>query len=214
MPADSFGPIVGPHTIQAAIIGVLSQPPQDGQAALIVYTLAELERENDLPARTIPVPPAEDSYYGGDDFNSWVEALLPSIIVNTQPVGAPERHEGGEYGQWFESQVAAVVQGDDEDQAHLIAQLYGAAVMKAVLAFGSLGGVADETHMTGAPKTEFTDNPARVFQRSVTTFQSYVQPIVISGAVPPTWAYDPYAVPGDYPEITSTHVNFTAETDE
>ena len=202
--AGTFGPLVGLENVKQAIITLLSQPPTGGDTPLVVYYLAEIERQHGLAARTLTQPPSPDSYYGGIDHLSWDESLLPSIIVITQPTGSPERYGDGTYGQWFESQVAAVVQGNDEDDAQMIAAHYGSALTGALLENGDLGGIADKTELAEAAKLEFLEDPAtRVFARAVVTVRSFVEPIAGDLDSPTNWPTDPYT-PSSQPPVAET----------
>lgn len=205
-----FGGIVGLENVKQAIITMLSEIPLNGQAPLFVYYLAAVERKNGLPPATLPVPPSSDSYYGGIDFESWNEGFFPSVIVVTQPVGAPERRGDGTYGQWFESKIGALVQGDDETNAQMRAAHYGIAITAAILEQGALGGIATKTILTGASEIEFLEDPAtRTLARSVTTFHSFVDRIVGEYDRPLSWAFDPYATPEPDPEVQTVDVQFT-----
>lgn len=205
-----YGPLIGVENVRLAIVDLLRTPPSGGDAPLLVYYLAEVERQNGLKAQTLPAPPNTDSYYAGADFESWDEGSLPSIIVMSEPTGTAERHERGTYGQWFESQIAAVIRGDDEDQAQTFAAHYGTAIEGAILQRGSLGGIATKTNLVSSADVELLTDPAsRVFARSVVKVQSYIQPLVVEYDGPGVWPSSPYVEPSDRPVVAKTAVTFT-----
>lgn len=216
----SFGPLVGVENVKQGILSVLSGTPPEGQAPLLVYYLAEIERQNGLVARTLTVPPSADSYYGGVDFLSWDESYLPSIIVVTEPEdGAPERDGEGYYGQWFQSQIAAVVKADTptatneqlEAAAQAFASFYGTAIAGAILHYGSLGDVAQRTQLVGLPRVEALENDTpRTFARAVVTIRSFVQPLVGDMTGPSSYDFDPYATPPLPVTVSTFDTVFTA----
>lgn len=205
------GVLAGAETVKQATITLLSTPPTGAPAPLIVYYLAEVERQAGLRPGTLPTPPAPESFYSGADFESWAQDLLPSIIVVADPIEDPERFGDGTIGQWFEMQIAAVVQGDDENVAQMIAAHYGTAIMGAVMQSGDLGGVANGTELTAAPKVELLEqNMSRRFARSVLTVRTYLDQIVatlIGPAGPVNWPTDPYTPPDGWPTVETVNID-------
>lgn len=210
------GILAGAETVKQATITLLSAPPTDvnGEVAgspLIVYYLAEVERQAGLRPGTLPTPPAPDSYYGGVDFESWNEDLLPSIIVVVDPIDEPAPFGDGTIGHWFEMQIGVVVQADSEDAAQMIASHYGTAIMGAVLQSGDLGGVANGTELTLAAKVELLeDEENRLFAKSVLTVRTYLDQIVarfIGPAGPVSWPTDPYTPPPDWPTAETVTID-------
>ena len=204
-----FGTLVSRSAIDQAILTLLSQPPTGGSAPLIVYYLAEIERQLDLVAQTLPVPPGPSSYRSEVDFDTFQAEWLPLIGVDSQPTGQAERHEGGEYGQWYEVRVAAIVADDDEDRARMFADAYGIATAAAILQNGSLGGVASRTVLTRAPDVEYVNPDVRQVSRATVTLQTYVQPVVVDGAgaaKPVAWPASPYSVPAGWPDVATVTV--------
>lgn len=210
------GVLAGAETVKQATIQLLSSPPTDvngdavGTTPLIVSYLAEVERQAGLRPGTLPTPPAADSFYGGVDFESWTQDLLPSIVVVADPVEEPIRFGTGAIGQWFEMQIAAVVQGDNEDAAQAIAAHYGTAIMGAVMQSGYLDG----TELTVAPKVELLeDNMGRVFAMSVLTVRAFLEQVVdaFTGPAPPVdWPSDPYTPPPDWPTVETVSIDVEA----
>lgn len=204
---DVFGPLISRSSIDQAILNLLSTPPETGAAALILYYLAAVERQMELPARTLPQPPGPSSYRSEVDFETFQAEWLPLIGVDSQPTGRIERHEGGEYGQWYETRVAVIVGDDDEDLARMFADAYAIAVAAAILQNGSLGGIATETRLVNAPIVEYVNPDVRQVSRATVTLQTYVQPILIEYAGKPvSWPADPYGIPTGYPEVQTVDV--------
>lgn len=204
------GVLAGSETVKQAALGVLSTPPAASTKPLIVYYLAEVERQAGLSPGTIPVPPAPDSFYGGVDFESWEQVLLPSIVVVADPVDAPDRFGDGTVGQWYEVQIGSIVTGDTEDAAQDLAAYYGTAVMGAILQNGDLGGVANQTEVTTAAKVELVEDATRAFARSVLTVRTYLDQIVSTydgPAAPVSWPSDPYTPPADAPTVETVTID-------
>jgi hypothetical protein len=208
----TFGPIIGQDIVKQAVVALLSQPPADGaDAPLLVYYLAQLERVEGLAARTLTSPPAPDSYYPAVDLESWDESMLPSVMVIAEPTGNPERHGDGTYAQWYAVQVGAVVEGDDEPSAQLLAERYGAAMCSALIENGSLGGVAERTVLTASPKVEFVPDTPRTFAQIVLTIETLLDAVVSDETGPPTWANDPYDQPAAPETVQTTGFTVVAE---
>jgi hypothetical protein len=205
---EVYGPLVARGNVESAALATLSQPPEGGFQPLIVYYLAAVERANGLPPKTLRVPPGERSYLGGIDFETYGGDQLPTLIAVAQPVNAPERDGGGEYGQWFELQVAAVVSAESEDDARSLADSYGIAATALILQHGALGGLAVKTNLNDFPRTEFVDPDDRRLMRSVAGFHVLVQPVVTERYRPLSFGPDPYADPGYCPEVETVTTTF------
>jgi len=189
-PEDAFGAIVGRDQVAQAVAGMLSQ-------WLPVY-IAEIERQRGLMPRTLPLPPNADitaldtSYQIGVDLETWTLAETPVIIVVTQPTGTPTRFDLGFYGCWYESQIAVIVQAEDEQSAIQQADWYGAAVMACALQQGSLGGVVSKTLLVEPARTEFVNPAVRNVARAVVTVHHWVGNIVDESRGPLSPPSDPY----------------------
>jgi hypothetical protein len=170
----SVGPLVAPWNVEQAAIVTLRD-------RLFTY-LAEVERQNDLEIGTLPRPPADESFYGGIDFDSFQQDELPAVIVSANPTGDPVREEG--YLQRYDVRVAAVVLGADEDVARMHAGLYAAACAGIIVHHGSLGGLAENSHMTAAPAVEFPDPDERRLVRGTCGFSTWVMPILAEDGDP------------------------------
>jgi hypothetical protein len=212
---DVFGSIISRGDVERAVLRLLRTPPEGSTYPLLVYYLAERERQAGLPARTLPVPPAPESFRGTLDFTAYVQDLCPMVLAVVQPVGAPERLEGATYGQWYDVQLGAVIVGTDEDSTRALADEYAASIMAAVLQQGSLGGFAIKTDLSAAPKTEFFDPKQRRLVRSIVGFRTQVAPIVGEWGGPSRLVPlgpDPYAEPGVLPTVESVDVTLDALT--
>jgi hypothetical protein len=209
-----FETLVGQPTVELATIGVL-------RAWLPIY-LAEVERQHSLTAQTLTRPPVPESYVGGLDFLGWQEDRCPTVIVVANPVGEPERTASAGYSQAFEVQVSAVVIGDSEDEARALAGHYGTAIQGAIVQQGSLGGLAQRTVMTAAPRVEFQDPDQRRLAVAAATFHTFVDPIVSEDAGPdtttppdsPHYGGSPDAPFTDWPTVQTPHVSVTAQPTE
>ena len=192
--------LIGRQNVEQATIAVL-------QEWLDEY-LAEVEQQNGLEQGSTPRPPADSSYHGGLDFLTFMQEQMPEVIVACQAAGEAERLGSGDYNQVFELQVAAIVSGQDEDTARLYADLYGAAVMGALLQTKNLGGIADRVRMVEFPRTEFIDPKLRQLAQSVQTLHVAVSQVVNDLAGPPS-----QPAPGPVPVVTSTNLEIVGVPD-
>jgi hypothetical protein len=198
--SDSFGPFVSRAEVEQAILNTLQTPPAGTGYPALVYYLAQAERLAGQPAHTFDAPPS-GSYRASIDFTRYVADELPLLIVVVKPEGRPERYERGQYSQWFDVQVAAVVKGDDEDAARAVADAYGVAVANLITQDGGLGPNRDntgrfavKTNLEGFPDVEFEESAtsSRNVLRTVVTFRTCVVTVLIETG-PPSFPQDPYA---------------------
>lgn len=209
---DALGPLIDRFHVEHAVLDTLRKPPVDGGKPRIAYYLADVERQRGLKARSLPLPPAEESYRGGMDFETFKEDQFPLLIAVVKPDGPPIPLDTlRTYGQGFSVQVAATVDAETEDEARALADRYGIAVAGAILAHGSLGIGATNTSLTGFPDPEFPDVDMRAIIRSIVTFTTYIAPVIDGSATPWSWSTDPYQIPSDWPEIKETNVTVQAE---
>ena len=193
-----YGTLTSRSQVKQAVVNLLSQPPTNANTGLpasaspmLVYYLAELERQMGLNPHAIPIPPGPASYRVGIDFETWKADDSPLLIVNAQPSGdAVPLTSLGEYVQSYQIQVAAIVESadGDQDEVGLLADLYGTAIMGALIKNGNLGtrttdaGVTEpfalKTRLISAPRTEFQSPTNRRFARSVTIVESLIPHIV------------------------------------
>jgi hypothetical protein len=198
--SDSFGPFVSRADVEHAVLNTLQTPPAGTGYPALVYYLAEAERLAGQPAHTFDMPPS-GSYRASLDFTRYIADGLPLLIVVVKPTGRPERYERGQYSQWFDVQVAAVVKGDDEDAARALADAYGVAIANLIEQSGGLGPNRDstgrfaiKTNLEAFPDVEFEESAtsSRNVLRTVVTFQTCVAPVLIETG-PPSFPQDPYA---------------------
>lgn len=216
--ASPFGPLVSRQDVQQAVLATLQE--------WIISYLAEVERQEQLPARTIPTPGLQDpvnpvSFRGSLDFARYKGDELPMLIVVVQPVGSAERQQQGVYLQWYESQVAAIVQdADQEILAEQLADWYGKALLGLLTQQGALGTRTDpveglvpfsiKTVLASSPRTEFPDPTDRKLARSVCTIRTLV-PVVDESQGPRVPPLDPYALPAGWPTITSIEIQLQSQ---
>jgi hypothetical protein len=190
MSASPIGTLVSRQNIEQAYINLLKT------WITSTYLLDVAAQNNITPA--LPNPPLPESYYGGVDGQSWQEIALPSLIVLAQPDGDPQLRGSGDYSQWYEVQVLALVKGDDpnfEDDARALADWYAIAILGAVLQNGDLNGLAVQTLLVEPGRTEFVDDDRREFAQSTVTFKTLIDSVVNRNYSPPAPGYPQSAVP-------------------
>lgn len=216
-----FGAVVSRDEIERNVLSLFSTPPPTSSYPLIVYYLAEVERQLGLAARTLPVPPGTNSYRGGLDYNTFTEEWAPQITVIAEPISPVEREEDGKYGCWFSIQVAALVTEGDEDSARTLADRYGAALMMCLAGNAGLGTRTDFTDgssvaftnqaiLQDAPETTFPNPRMRRLCQSTLSMRAYISPIVTEPG-PLTFNADPYTDQANWPTITTVDIQLQAE---
>lgn len=206
MSVSSIGQIVSRGQVEQAVVTTL-------QVWLETY-LAEVERQNAIQVGSTLRPPSTDAdIYGSLDVFLFEDQNTPALIVTVQPFGDAESPGNGVWDQWFDVQVRAVVAIADasaQGEAHVraIADLYGAAVMAAVMqdrgtVAGTLATVAQRTRMVSTPTTEFVDEELRNVQMAVCRFRSLVQSVVDEMQAPAAPVPDT-STPPPWPTVTST----------
>lgn len=205
----TFGTITSLYQVEQAVLSTLQTPPPGGTGPLLIYYLAEVERQNNLAAQTLPVPPGPSSYRGGVDASTMMAEWFPMVTVVAQPVGAPNYLDRYTVGQTYRVMLHATVGDDNEDTARMIADHYGAALAKLLIDFGNLGGVATNTRMTASPSTALLDAQARQVLRSTVTFETMIAP-AFTVQTPETWPASPYTVPTAWPTVQAVDVTVSA----
>lgn len=215
---NEYGPAVSQHQIEQAVIALLEGVPADGEAPLIVYYLAEQERQNGLDQQSLEQP---GMYRGGTDFEQWKGDESPLIIVVVKTLGSPERLDTVQYRQDFQVQVAAVIEKETEGEARRNTSLYGVALMKLVSDHGSIGPnpydpsvrLATHTEITGYPIADFAVNAqtARNIMRAVVTFNMRVAPVVAQGG-PLSFTGSPYTSPESWPSVETVRFTVSGES--
>lgn len=206
---DGFGTIVSRYQVEQAVLTVLQSTPPGGSGPLIVYYLAEVERQNGLAAQTLPIPPGQNSYRGGVDGDTLMAEWFPMITVIAQPSGKANYLDRYTVEQTYSIKILATVGDDDEDTARMISDHYGAAIAKALIDFGSLGGIATGTRLVDSPSVAPLDSQARQVLRSTVTFETLIAP-VFTTQTPEVWPASPYATPTDWPAVQTVDITVTA----
>ena len=215
---ETFGGFVVRDEVAQAVVNLLQTPPPGSAYPLIVYHLATVERKQGLQPSSLAQPA---TYRTGLDFENWQGANLPMLSVVAQPTGQAERYSNetgeGVYGQWYEIQVAAIVEdptSGDETTAQQLADRYGAAVMLCLTQNGGLGNPAaftiEKTVLTSAPRTDLIPDAQRWLAMSVTTIRSFVEQVVQESG-PISFGPDPYTAPAGWPTITTVDVQLQAD---
>lgn len=215
---DIFGPLIGAHAVRRTVINLLREyPANGGTAPLLVYYLAEVERQNSMAPQTLGQP---GTYRGGTDWTVWDDDDLPAVIVTAKPIGAPEYLDQSDIGQWMQIQVGCVVKRETEAEARVHADSWGIALTGAILQNRGLGPNPYDSSQRLATETELTDYPdadfavdattSREIMRSVATFRSLIAPVLTAWNGPTQYADAPYDFPGNWPEITDVNVDLTA----
>jgi hypothetical protein len=203
------------------LLGELHSTQQLEDAALSVLRewlplfLAEVERQHSLTVGTIPRPPGDDFYFGGNDFNTSL-GNLPSVIVVVKPAETEPEVSSRFYTQEYDLQVACTIEGEDETEARRNASLYGAATML-FAEIGGMEGLAERTTMTKAPRTEFvsSDPSQRRLQRSVVGFSTWIPQLVQQLGPPETLKEagiePPELEPQPFPQVEDVNVTVTVD---
>lgn len=215
---SEFGPITPvAWTVEQGVLSTLQNPPPPNfnvtpTLPRFVYYLAEYERQNGLPAKSLGQPPGPKSYRGGVDANTMMPEWFPMLHVQAQPQRTAERVAPTEYVQWYDFAIVATAGDDDEDRARMVAGAYAAAAGLCVLQKGDLGIGATSTVMTRMPNTELL-NPDDVRQvvRSTVQFQTLIA-LVAQQNGPNQWPLDPYATPPEWVEVESIGIDVIAES--
>lgn len=214
---DLYGPIIAQMQLERAVLDLLQGVPADGEAPLIVYYLAEVERQAGLRPQILDKPA---TFRGGTDLNRWQTDQSPLVIAVAKAQGSPERIDTTQYKQLFQVQVATILKMESEDYARRYASLYGAAVMKLIADHGAIGPnpydstvkLGTHTEITGYPIPEFAvdDTTSRNIMRAVVTFTTLVSPILSQGG-PLTFTGSPYEPAGNWPDVATVDVTVTAQ---
>jgi hypothetical protein len=210
---DPIGPSVGPFTLERAILTLLQTPPAGGAAPLLVYYLADQERQLGLPAKTLPTPSGPESYIGGIDADSFTDDLLPAVHVVVTPSGTPKKLDMDTYSQAWQVVLTATADGigadNEETGARITAACYGTALSLLIAQNGALGIDATHTVITRSPDSSWVDPTTRSLARSSVTFETLTAPSLTFPG-PTSWPSDPYTTPPPYPQISTVDVTVDA----
>lgn len=194
--ASAYGTAVGRGDLEAHVIQTLRD--------WIVPYIADYERQHNIRARALPVPPTPESIHGGVDWETFSGELFPQIIVIVQPTGTIERFdEDGTYGSWFTVEVGAVVSFEgDQDQTRRLGDIYGSCLQKLVPQQGAFGKQPDEetdfatrTRLLEPYRLDFQDETVRDIIRATVAAETFLDGLVSDYAGPNVPPADPYATP-------------------
>jgi hypothetical protein len=173
MTEDPFGPIIGVEdVVQAAVTVLRNWTPQ---------YLFDQETKAGLQIRQIPRPPTPESYHGGLDWESWIGAQSPEVMVIAKPTGKPELSSHG-YTQAYSLEVGCLCIGPGglfaeraEDDARIMASYLGAGSM---LLVQQPPGLFQRLRLVGAPDPSFPDPERRAIVQIVTGYEVWVDQII------------------------------------
>lgn len=189
-----FKDIKGGHTLELQVKVVL-------QRWLPTY-LAEVERQHDLDAGTLPRP---RSWKRTNEFNKWPEDQIPAIIIISPGlVGKPIRH-GKQYHGKFALAVAALVSGREPGVARDVAGLYTAAIRACLLQRRSLEGFARGTDWVQERYDDIRSTESRNLASGQCVFEVELENVVSWGVGPITPSeppIDPNVPFEDWPLVT------------
>ncbi len=186
----------------------------------IIAYVADYEAERGLPPRTLPIPPTSDSIHGSLDFTTFIQDLLPELIVVAQPLGEVERYgDDGTYGAWYDIGVAAVVQVEgDQNLARAMADAYGTALQKLLPQQGAFGTNPDgtpfatRTRLTNAYSLTFPDATVRDVVRATVVARTYIYQLAEDFEGPRVPPLNPYGDPAPWPDANRVEVNVVEAT--
>jgi len=172
--AGIFGSQVATIDVEEAVLSTLR--------IWIPEWLAATERARGILRETLTRPPAERSYHGGDDFDSWREDQMPEYITVVK-ADSLERNASAGYTVAYDVEIACVLIEQDEEEARTQISLHGAALMFLVQQ-PTLGGLAERLVMTKAPTPEFPIPDNRRIARTTASFTVWVSTVVEESAGP------------------------------
>jgi hypothetical protein len=213
-----FGPIIASWNLEQAVLGTLR--------GWMPEYLAELERQNSLQQRTIPRPPAPESYHGGTDLDTWTQDDLPEVIVVVKPDGRPEPAGSGEQAQAYRVEIGCQWLGlgsalaeQPEDEARAVASYLGTATLL-LLQHPTLGGIAERIVLVEAPDVSTPDPEQKALAQVSTVFTVWVPSIINESLGPigdtpsgsPEYPGAPEEPWADPPTVESVHLTVEAES--
>lgn len=179
---STWGPLVSGYQVEVAVLETLR--------TWFSEALAQLELQHGLRHKTLPRPPAPESYHGGVDFDTWRQDITPEVIVVVKPSSPPELSASAGYTQGYAVAVGCLWVGagselaeNPEDEARAVAFYLGAASMVLVQK-PELGGLAERLIMTSSPEVTLPDPDTRRIAQVVTTFEVWVTSIIEENAGP------------------------------
>jgi hypothetical protein len=187
-----FGPSVHERHVQRAVLDTI-------QLWIETY-LANVERRESLPPRSIPVP-ASGNYVLRDDgaLGKRPEDQLPAICILCPGTTEEPTVDGeGRYRAAFLVNVAAIVSSGDPDYVSDLAKLYTSALRDLLIQNGSLDGFAETSAWKGSRTDDLKPEDDRSIAAGVNVFHIYVSGVVQRGAglkAPPEDPYEEIELP-------------------
>jgi hypothetical protein len=190
-----YGLGVGRGDLERQIIQTL-------QAWIVAY-IADYERQQEMPPRTLPVPPVPESIHGSLDHQTFRGENFPEIVVIVQPTGTIERYDDGEtYGSWYAVEVCAFVTVEgDQDATRTLADAYGTVLQKLIPQQGAFGlkddgtDFATRTRLVHPYALVWADETVRDIVRVSLEAETFLDNLVSDWEGPRVPPQDPYAVP-------------------
>lgn len=164
-----FGPIVAPPNVEDAVVNHLRR--------WVGVYLGKLEDLNGLARGSLYRPPCDGSFYGGVDFDSYLQAELPAFIVTVEPLDQPMHTSSTGYGQVYAVGIAVVVILEGEDESRRMAGFQGAAAMAAMVQVPDLGA-GTVIEMASSPKVVLPDPDVRRIARCQAIYHVLVDQVV------------------------------------
>lgn len=168
--------------------------------------LAEVARQDGRVANALP---ALRSITFANESDKWNEDQLPAgIVVAPGLLQEPVREGRGRYRARWAAGVAVVVSGPTREATQDLVDLYSAAVRALVIQHPSLGGFSDGVVWMGERYDELDNDDARTIAAGLVQFGVDVSGVIDSGG-PVSVPADPFADPGDWPEVKEVLVSAT-----
>lgn len=200
-----FGQVLTRSNLEDAVVALLRK-------WMDTY-LAEVERQNGIPVRTLPRP---RSIERRNAFEHWVEEQLPSlVVVSPGTVGPPRKRGGGSYVAEWAVGIAAIAGGKDANSTRDLVDLYTAAVRMLILQRPSLEGFAIGATWEDEHYDDIADSDVgRTMASGQVVFQITVEDLVFANAGPIT-PDDPPTTPPDtsptWPIVDTVHLDVELE---
>lgn len=202
---SSFGQILLRSDLEDAVIAVLKK-------WMDTY-LAEVERQNGKPVRTLPRP---RSYSRRNEFDKWPEEQLPAIIVvSPGTTGRPRKRGNGEHEVDWAVGVAVIASSTTMDNSRNLIDLYTAAIRALIVQRPSLEGFAIAATWQNESYDDINDQEAgRTMASGQVVFEITVENNVFAKAGPLTPDNPPDPPPNTSPtdpQVQTTHLDVELE---
>lgn len=172
--------------------------------------LAEIERQNDLDPRTLPLPRAYVTV-ADDQLDVWPEDQLPAIAVLSPGTASEPRYDADHVAAGYAVNVAVLVSARDKETTKRLAHLYGAAILLLMVEQRSLDGFASSSRWRGQRWDALSPEDNRTLAAAINVFEVAVDPVVTTGGGRKEPLDDPYA-PEPWPEVSETEIETEIES--